>query len=636
MSAAQNHAGFVYRPEIDGLRAIAVMLVVLFHLKLPGFDGGFVGVDVFFVISGFLITGIILSDLGSGKFSLADFYIKRVARLIPALLATLSVTLILSAFIMTPEDLVYTAKQAMSAVFSFSNVFYWSEAGYWDSSSYSKAFLHTWSLGVEEQFYFLYPLTLVLVFRLLGRNGVLAFLIASFLVGLVASEYVLREHPSSAFYLMPLRIYQFALGGLGVYLLSQRTLGRLGNFFGAALFLFGLILVIGSSAVFNEGVPFPGINALPLSVGALLMILFGSLALPRRMLANSTVRFIGKSSYSIYLVHWPLIVLYQYRFGGDFSLTDMAILFALTLVSGIALYHLVESRFRLSGDLADKDHRYHALLRVNGTFAGALFVCGLSFLVVQGNGWSWRLPDSIKYLAERTTKDPIKENYRFVSKRCKKNKDSVFCGKRKSGLQNIILLADSRGNDAFVALSTAFPSDNIYMARLAGCPPVFDIEVARTEKCRKFNGERMQLALQAPGDDVIFLAMEFNEFRAKAVLETAKRFRDAGKRVFVVGQTKFLQYQNPLNIAVTHGSTSNIDEALAKYLVPSPFSLDGKYASEFAKIGVEYIGNKPFFYQNGYRLYTRDRSDLLMYDMYHLTLKGAMEYGGYLKKHYQI
>ena len=174
------------------------------------------------------------------------------------------------------------------------------------------------------------------------------------------------------------------------------------------------------------------------------------------------------------------------------------------------------------------------------------------------------------------------------------------------------------------------------MARLAGCPPVFDTEVERTEKCQKFNDERMHVALQAPEDDVIFLAMEFNEFRANAVLETAKRFRDAGKRVFVVGQTKFLQHQNPLNIAVNHTSTANIKKALAKYLIPSPFSLDGKYASEFAKIGVEYIGNKPFFYQNGYRLYTRDYSDLLMYDMYHLTLKGAMEYGGYLKKHCRI
>nr|WP_282450124.1 acyltransferase family protein [Microbulbifer sp. CAU 1566] len=626
----------MYRPEIDGLRAIAVVLVVLFHLKLSGFEGGFVGVDIFFVISGFLITGIVLNDLGRGKFSLADFYMKRVARLIPALLATLAGSLLLSAFIMTPEDLVYTAKQAISAVFSFSNVFYWSEAGYWDSSSYSKVFLHTWSLGVEEQFYLLYPLTLVVVFRLLGREGVLAFLVVGFLVGLAACEYVLRENPSAAFYLMPLRIYQFALGGLGVFLIKQRAPTRIGDFVGGVLFLLGLMLVIGCAVIFSDATPFPGVNALPLSLGTLLMILWGSQALPRRMLANSVARFIGKSSYSIYLVHWPLIVLYQYRFGGDFSLADMTILFALTLISGVALYQLVESKFRFSGGLGHMNSRYHALLRVNAIFAGALLVCGLSFLVVQGNGWSWRLPDSIKYLAERTTKDPIKENFRFVSARCKKNSDSIFCGERKSEEQNIILLADSRGNDTFVALSTAFPSDNIYMARLAGCPPVFDTEIARTEKCQKFNSERLQVALNAPVDDVIFLAMEFNEFRAKAVLETAKRFKDTGKRVFVVGQTKFLQHQNPLNIAVTHGSSANIDEALAEYLVPSPFSLDGKYAPEFEKIGVQYIGNKSFFYEDGYRIYTRDRADLLMYDMYHLTLKGAKEYGGYLKKHYQI
>lgn len=161
-----------YHKEIDGLRAIAVILVVLFHLKLSTFSGGFIGVDIFFVISGFLISKHILSDLEKGQFSFLEFYIRRVTRLMPALMMTILVTLLVCCVFYTPEDLLYVSKQGLAAVFSVSNFFYWFEAGYWDQASDGKVFLHTWSLAVEEQFYLVFPGFLFLIHTLFKKLGV--------------------------------------------------------------------------------------------------------------------------------------------------------------------------------------------------------------------------------------------------------------------------------------------------------------------------------------------------------------------------------------------------------------------------------------------------------------------------------
>ena len=160
-----------YHKEIDGLRAIAVLVIIFFHMKIPGFSGGFIGVDVFFLVSGFLITQIIVSSLEAGQFTFRDFYIRRVTRIIPALAFTVAAVLLCSLYLQMPQALVQTAEQSIYALLSVSNMFFWSEASYWAPSAETFTLLHTWSLGVEEQFYLVYPLMLFAAHRLGSLRG---------------------------------------------------------------------------------------------------------------------------------------------------------------------------------------------------------------------------------------------------------------------------------------------------------------------------------------------------------------------------------------------------------------------------------------------------------------------------------
>ena len=196
-----------YHHEIDGLRAISVVVIVLFHLKVAGFLGGFIGVDIFFVISGYLITRIILFNLAEGSFRFNDFYIRRITRILPALVATVVVILPLAMYLQQPAALVQTAKESLYALLSLSNVYFWTESSYWAPASEKYVLLHTWSLGVEEQFYLVYPLLLVAFHRMAGIKGVIALLLVIVVVGTIASEIMLTTDPTAAFFFTPLRFY---------------------------------------------------------------------------------------------------------------------------------------------------------------------------------------------------------------------------------------------------------------------------------------------------------------------------------------------------------------------------------------------------------------------------------------------
>ena len=203
----------VHRPDIDGLRALAVIPVVLFHMDLAAFGGGFVGVDVFFVISGFLITSIIVGDLERGRFSLRRFYERRIRRIFPALFTVLAVTTVLAALILLPRDLEDYSKTLVATSVFASNIHFFRQAGYFDAESHTKPLLHTWSLAVEEQFYIFFPLLLIVLHRFWPRRlkGVLAVLaLASF----VASVITVRADQSAAFYLAHTRAWELLLGSL--------------------------------------------------------------------------------------------------------------------------------------------------------------------------------------------------------------------------------------------------------------------------------------------------------------------------------------------------------------------------------------------------------------------------------------
>ncbi|MET4120418.1 peptidoglycan/LPS O-acetylase OafA/YrhL [Bradyrhizobium sp. JR4.1] len=332
-----------YRPDVDGLRAIAVLLVLLFHCGFESFAGGFIGVDVFFVISGFLITSLILADLQKGTFSFFRFYTRRIRRLLPAMLVTVLISLVGAALVMAPEHLADTAKSGALATISLCNFYFAMVASYFDSSAQSKPFLHIWSLSVEEQFYLFWPVLLVLLYRGKRSWAVAALVAAGIPLGLAISQYWITKNPTHAYFLLPFRSFQFLMGAACVWLSHVATRNKV---LGQAIGIAGLILILVPAIAFSDKTPFPGIAAAVPSLGAMLVIWQGRQFVLNGVLANPVMVWFGRISYSTYLAHWPIIVFWLYLAIEPLSLVHKVLLFLLSVAAGQLLDSMVAQRFR--------------------------------------------------------------------------------------------------------------------------------------------------------------------------------------------------------------------------------------------------------------------------------------------------
>jgi peptidoglycan/LPS O-acetylase OafA/YrhL len=332
-----------YRADIDGLRAVAVGLVVLQHTGLL-FFGGFIGVDVFFVISGFLITRIIQNDLDAGSFSLRGFWIRRIRRIIPAAALMVAATLLAGWIFLQPVPLKALAESALAQELCLSNFYFWTHSGYFDVQAELQPLLHTWSLAVEEQFYLGYPLLLMILGRGSPRTRACA-LTALAAASLLLSEWLVRSYPSTVFYLMPFRMWELLLGGLLALCPNFLSgfLSRLG-----VLDSIGLLLILVPSLTYTPLTPFPGFSAVAPCLGAALII---AAPCSRRLSATALLstrpfRYVGRASYSIYLWHWPILVFTKIFIGQDLRLEQTLGLVLATLLVGALSFEFIETHFR--------------------------------------------------------------------------------------------------------------------------------------------------------------------------------------------------------------------------------------------------------------------------------------------------
>ncbi len=334
-----------YRPDIDGIRAIAILCVLLFHCDFALFSGGFIGVDVFFVISGYLITKLILADLAQGCFSFKEFYARRMRRLLPALVATIAASIFLALFIMAPDHVADAGRSGAYALLSLANFHFSMGGNYFDVSAAYKPFLHTWSLSVEEQFYLAWPAAVFIAYKFGGVRTVGWLVGCGALAGLALSQIWLTINPTHAYFLMPFRSFQFLLGASCVW----ATIVRIQSvWIERMLFVFGIGFILGTAILYTERTPFPGFNAVLPSAGAALLILSGRAAGLSQILTNRVSISLGKTSYSTYLVHWPIVVFWRYLSTEPFSVWTKIFLLCLSLGVGYALHLGVEQRFRLS------------------------------------------------------------------------------------------------------------------------------------------------------------------------------------------------------------------------------------------------------------------------------------------------
>lgn len=474
-----------YFPHIDGLRALAVISVILFHLEFALFKGGFVGVDVFFVISGYLITAHIRQAVNEKRFSFSDFYIRRAKRLFPALFVTLLLTLLAGWYVLPAANYERLSTETLYTVFSLSNFLFWGESGYFDGASTLKPLLHTWSLSVEEQFYLFWPLLLCFVKK---ERVALLFLITAGVMSFLAAELIIRDKPAMVFYLMPFRIFEFAIGGVLIWFKGRLQLRAYAQ---EALCLLGLIAVVLPVFFYSQATVFPGVTALVPCFGAALIILFGERAYTGLCLRLRGVVYVGLISYSLYLVHWPIIVLYRYGMH-SFYLQEKLLLALASLLLAVLMYHFVETPFRQRGPRNLFSVRYPTVALV-GMF---VFLLGLSYGAIQYNGWPARF--DYKQLTAKQVEQGKTDRFQLIKANCRKRGWDVCNVPSKDISNNVLILGDSHGADALNILQLAYPDKFYIMRDLGGCPPTVGDTLKQLKgewsgflECQKLNHERL-------------------------------------------------------------------------------------------------------------------------------------------------
>jgi peptidoglycan/LPS O-acetylase OafA/YrhL len=516
-----------YRPDIDGLRAIAILSVVAFHAFPEIVAGGFVGVDVFFVISGYLISSIILKALASSTFTFAEFYARRIRRLLPSLCVVIAAMLAGGWFVLLPDEFRALGRHAFAGIGFASNVLLWSEAGYFDAAADTKPMLHLWSLGIEEQFYIIWPLLLWFAWK--RGFDVFRLSLAIALASFVANVCCVQRFPAATFYFPVTRFWEILAGGLlaqvhvrGWALLGDGDRSRLPMRNAAAAI--GLLLFLVALALLDKHAAFPGWWALLPVIGTLLLIAAGPDAMVNGwLLANPVMVWIGLVSYPLYLWHWPLLTFLRIASTEAPTTTARLGAVAASVLLAWLTYRLIDLPIRHGG---------RATRKVVGTCVAGAAIALAGVAVYRSNGVPARFADGVARLTGFHY--DYRADYREGTCFLRPEQDaSAFarCGgdSAPAGARSIVLWGDSHAAHLYPGLK-ALAEPNAQITELAAslCPPIVGIDIAGRPHCRAINDYILQrIATQRP-DRVLLAAMWLGDSDSARVADTIDALRAQG------------------------------------------------------------------------------------------------------------
>ena len=574
-----------YRPDIDGLRCVAVLSVLAFHISPNRLPGGFVGVDIFFVISGYLISSILFSQVSEGRFSILLFYERRVRRIFPALFAMLIGVSVLMVFFLLPNEFVTYAYSVGSATFSASNFFFWTHSGYFNSPE-SNPLLHTWSLAVEEQFYILFPIALVIarqVFRQRLKLGVFAL----FFVSLALSELAVRRNATTAFYMPYSRAWELLLGtivSMGVFPRLRNVLLR------EAAALLGIGMIGFTLLRYSDQTPFPGLAAMVPCIGSALIIAAGESgsSLVGRSLSVRPIVFVGLISYSLYLWHWPLIVLKDRGCSINISAlvpqqfatylyaqtTNKILTIVWAFLLAVLSWKFVERPFRAySGRIGRR-----SLFALSATMMIVL-LAGVS-AIVYSDGFPARFPKRAMQIA--SVGQPFGQSSLGQLGDCaitRENQSSVFmddhCLKTIVGENTYLLLGDSHAAALWQGLRESLRGANVVLAAVWGCSPA--IRSAGTPVCRELLDFVFRKYLPSHPVKRLLLEAQWHRVNLIEAQEIVKWAKGHGVEVTIFGTVA--EYDAPLPTLLAYSIAWNEPQLAERHRAAYSVAMDRQMQS---------------------------------------------------------
>jgi len=514
-----------YRPDVDGLRALAIVPVVAYHAFPDLVRGGFVGVDIFFVISGFLITSILVGGLSTGRFSLAEFYGHRIRRLFPALLVILVFSYALGWFVLIPDEFAQLGRHIAAGAGFVQNIVLWHEAGYFDVASEVKPLLHLWSLAVEEQFYLVYPLLLWMAWRLGHRVRTLIALVAA--LSFAASAYSAERFDVAAFFSLHCRAWELMAGSLCAMTVVENAVGHgLSDRGRVVLAALGLSMVLTAIFLINRQMPFPGVRALLPVAGAAMLILAGPQTwINRRLLAARPVVFVGMLSYPLYLWHWPLLSFARILYPDSLNLAARCAIVAASFALAWLTWRLLERPMRYGPQPRRKAAALLILMAVVG-FAG--FNCyqreGLAFRFKPAQPGA-STADLSGRPAPKFGWNGDQRNAACAARFSAEMAIPEFCTLSAAREPTILLLGDSFAWHLYHGLASGADAagDTVLALGQGSCVPFFGFSAEKSlparDGCAAAGAKAMDLALHSPSVRTVVLS-------AQLYLQGYRRFTD--------------------------------------------------------------------------------------------------------------
>ena len=610
-----------YRADIDGLRAVAVLSVISFHLKF-GASGGFAGVDVFFVISGYLIAGIIFDETEKGTFSVVRFYERRARRILPALIATLACCSLAAFLLFYPSELVAFSQSAIAAILFYANIHFFKISDYFAPTAEAVPLLHLWSLGIEEQFYILFPLLVMLLVRYSRRLLFGALLVMS-VASAIASQFMVNIDPTAAFYLLPYRGFELLIGCLialrNVKPPKSPAVAEAAAIVGATCLMFAILM-------FGPQTKFPGFAAMLPCVGTALIIWTGQGSQTRvsKLLAGGPLVYVGKISYSLYLVHWPVIVFGLRIFANRSQIAfDVSALVASIALAGLS-YRFVEQPFRRAGA------KRTSLRTLTVSALSIIVITALSSFTIYEEGFAWRTDDQIRKILAYLSYD-YRQIYR--SRECFLDPDQDFteadvsrCLPDGVGIP-AMLWGDSHAIDLYPGLRAVMARSGYSLGVLtaSACSPIIGYTVAGRPKCASFNDHALPTILSVKPKVVILSASWILSDRTMDQLDaTVGILAKQGIKVIILGQSPLFKDWVPKTIAgrlqSENSNTLISEEGLDLSRAESDRIMSGRFNG---RKNIKFISVMQLICPQKLCSLVADDGTPMYWDIEHLTEKGS-------------